>query len=333
MSSVFLIAVLQIVAGFVLLIWSADRLITGSSAIARHFGVSPLIVGLTIIGFGTSAPEMLVSAVASFEGAPALAVGNAIGSNIANIGLILGLTGLIYPLRVESIAVRREFPVLAVIMLLAIVLMLDLSLGRFDGVVLIGGLCLLVLGMIMIGLKSGSSDPLAASLTEDVPELVSTGWAITWTLIGLALLPISAHVLVQGATTLAQLIGVSDALIGLTIIALGTSLPELAAAATCALKKQDDLAIGNILGSNMFNLLGVLGIAALIAPMSIDPDILIRDVSVMSALTVFLYLMVREHHGPGTITRPGAALLLLAYLVYQTVIIYFGISGGIRGID
>ena len=224
---------------------------------------------------------MLVSAMASLRGAPSLAIGNAIGSNIANIGLILGITGLIYPLRVESITLRREFPVLAVIMLLTLGLMFNLQLSRIDGFILAACLILMVIGMIVLGLKSDSDDPMTASLTEEIPDSMPTRTALIWTVLGLLLLPLSAHILVDGAVTLAMILGVSDALIGLTVIALGTSLPELAAAATCALKKEDDLAIGNILGSNMFNLLGVLGIAALIAPMSIEPSLLYRDVSVM----------------------------------------------------
>ncbi len=325
MTSILAIALLEIAAGFVLLIWAADRLISGASALARNLGISPLIVGLTIVGFGTSAPEMLVSAMASLRGAPSLAIGNAIGSNIANIGLILGITGLIYPLRVESITLRREFPVLAVIMLLTLGLMLNLQLSRIDGIVLSGGLVLMIIGMIVLGLKSDSSDPLTVSLTKEVPDTVPNRTALTWTLLGLLLLPLSAHVLVDGSVTLALVLGVSDALIGLTIIALGTSLPELAAAAACALKKEDDLAIGNILGSNMFNLLGVLGIAALISPMTIEPSLLYRDLSVMFALTIFLFLAIWRRRGPGLITRPIGAVLLGTFLLYQAFIIHQGL--------
>jgi len=320
------ISLLQIIAGFILLIWAADRLISGASALARNLGVSPLIVGLTIVGFGTSAPEMLVSAMASIRGAPSLAIGNAIGSNIANIGLILGITGLIYPLKVESITLRREFPVLAVIMILTLGLMLNLELNRFDGIVLAGSLFAVVGGMIYLGVRSEGSDPIAASLTDEVPEGVSTRKAILWTAMGMVLLPLSAHILVEGSVTLAGILGVSDALIGLTVIAFGTSLPELAAAAACALKKEDDLAIGNILGSNMFNLLGVLGIAALIAPLTIEPSLLYRDVTVMFVLTIFLFLAVARKRGPGMITRPVATIMLLAFLAYQSFIIHQGLS-------
>ncbi|AKS41022.1 calcium/sodium antiporter [Wenzhouxiangella marina] len=326
MTSTLVIALLQIAAGFVLLIWAADRLISGASALARNLGVSPLIVGLTIVGFGTSAPEMLVSALASLRGSPSLAIGNAIGSNIANIGLILGITGLIYPLKVESVTLKREFPVLAFIMFLTLALMLNLELSRSDGTILALGLFALVGGMVLLGIKSEGNDPMAASLTEEVPEGMPMRTALIWTATGLILLPLSAHILVDGAVTLALFLGVSDALIGLTIIAFGTSLPELAAATTAALKKEDDLAIGNILGSNMFNLLGVLGIAALIAPMQIEPSLLYRDVAVMFALTIFLFMAIWRRSGPGLITRPVAGAMLAVFLIYQGLIIHQGLG-------
>lgn len=326
MNPTLAIALLELAAGFVLLIWAADRLVTGASGLARNLGVSPLIVGLTIVGFGTSAPEMLVSAMASIRGNPSLAIGNALGSNIANVGLILGLTAMIYPLRVERITLKREFPVLGVIMLLALAVMWNLHLSRLDGIWLAGGLILLIGGMVMLGLRTGPSDPLTASLTEEVPDAMSTRVAIGWTLIGLVLLPLSAHILVNGAITMALIVGVSEAVIGLTVVALGTSLPELAAAATSAIKKEDDLAIGNILGSNMFNLLGVLGIAALLHPMTIEPILLYRDVSVMFALTLLLFLLAWRRRGPGLINRSTAAVLFASFLIYQASIIYMAVA-------
>lgn len=315
------IALLQLLAGFVLLIWAADRLVSGASALARNFGVSTLIVGLTIVGFGTSAPEMIVSAIASLKGNPSLAIGNALGSNIANIGLILGLTALIYPLRVDSATFKREVPVLALIMLLALFLMWDLELSRLDGTVLIIGLFMLVGAMVLLGLKSGGQDPISAALAEEVPPGMPMRAAVIWTVLGLILLPLSAQVLVTGAVTLALLVGVSEAVVGLTVVALGTSLPELAAAATSAYKREDDLAIGNILGSNMFNLLGVLGIAAVIEPMQIEPMLLNRDMLMMFAISILLLIMVWRRGGQGLITRPAALLLFAGYLGYQTLVI------------
>ena len=321
MSTALVIALLELGAGFILLIWAADRLVTGASALARNVGISPLIVGLTIVGFGTSAPEMLVSATSAMRGSPSLAIGNAIGSNIANVGLILGLTAMIYPLKVERITLKREFPILGLIMLLALGLMGNLYLSRLDGLILACGLLLLIAGMVALGMARGEADPLTSSLTEAVPDRMRTGRALIWILVGLITLPLSAHILVNGAVTIALIAGVSEMVVGLTIIALGTSLPELAAAAASALLKKDDLAIGNILGSNMFNLLGVLGIAALVHPLPIEPVLLYRDVSVMFLITLVLFLLIWRRRGPGLITRPAAVVLFFSFLVYQAVVI------------
>jgi len=316
------IALLQLAAGFVLLMWAADRLVAGASALARNFGVSTLVVGLTIVGFGTSAPEMIVSAMASLRGNPSLAIGNALGSNIANIGLILGLTALIYPLRVESTIIRREVPILAAIMLLTLWLMWDLVFARFDGAVLLAGLALLITAMVVMGIRSGGTDPMSAALAEEVPERMPMRWAVSWTLVGLVLLPLSAQVLVKGAVSLAMIAGVSEAVVGLTVVALGTSLPELAAAAASAYKREDDLVIGNILGSNMFNLLGVLGIAATIQPMAIEAILLHRDMLAMFAISLLLLVLAWRRGRHGLIGRPAAAVLFAAYIGYQTLVVW-----------
>lgn len=316
------IALIQIAAGIVLLIWAADRLVAGASALARNFGVSTLVVGLTIVGFGTSAPEMIVSAIASLRGNPSLAIGNALGSNIANIGLILGLTAIIYPLRVESAIIKREVPVLAAIMVLTLILMLNFQFSRLDGIILLAGFGLLVAAMIVLGLKSGGSDPISAALAEEVPERMPMRSAIMWTIIGLVLLPLSAQVLVKGAVTLALIAGVSEAVVGLTVVALGTSLPELAAAAASAYRREDDLVIGNILGSNMFNLLGVLGIAAVIQPMQIEPVLLHRDTLAMFAISILLLVLAWRRGSHGLINRPAGALLFASYVGYQGLVVW-----------
>lgn len=321
MSATLAIALLELAAGLVLLIWAADRLITGASALARNFGVPPLIVGLTIVGFGTSAPEMVVSALAAIRGNPSLAIGNALGSNGANIGLILGLTAMIYPLKVERITLKREFPILGVIMLLTLAVMANLYLSRVDGMILASGLMLLIGGMAWLSLKSSATDPVNNAIAESLPDQMSTRKASIWTGVGLILLPLSAHILVNGAVTLAMIVGVSEAVVGLTIVALGTSLPELAAAAASALKKEDDMAIGNILGSNMFNLLGVLGIAALLHPLVIEPILLYRDLVIMFLFTIVLFLLLWRRRGPGLITRPAAVVLFIGYLSYQALLI------------
>ncbi len=261
-----LIAIIQLVAGFLLLVWGADRLVAGASATARNLGVSPLIIGLTIIGFGTSAPELVVSAVATLKGNSGLAVGNAIGSNIANMGLVLGATALIYPLRMESHALKREYPMLLLIMLVCFLMALDGVYSRPEGWALIIGLFAVVIWIIRIGLHRPLSDPLAEEFDAEIPKDIPTKVAVFWLIVGLIVLPISSTFLVDGAITIARILHVTDTVIGLTVVAMGTSLPELATAITAALHKEDDLAIGNIIGSNIFNLLGVLGIAAVIQP-------------------------------------------------------------------
>jgi len=312
------LALVYLAVGFLLLVWSADRLVAGASALARNFGTSALVVGVTIVGFGTSAPEMVVSALASLEGNPSLAIGNALGSNIANIGLILGLTGLIYPMSVERSATRREIPMLAAVTVLTAILMLDGAFSRFDGVVLFGGLIAFLFAMLLRGRHSDSMDAATEALLSEIAEAMPTRTAVIWTVVGLVVLPLSAKILVDGAVGLASLMGVSEAVIGLTVVALGTSLPELAAAIASAVRKEDDLCIGNILGSNLFNLLGVLGIAALIHPMIIEPILIRRDLPVMAGMFVLLALMAVFF---GRVSRISAGVLLTSYVAYQVVVL------------
>jgi len=311
-----LVAVIQLVAGFLLLVWGADRLVAGASATARNLGVSPLVIGLTIIGFGTSAPELVVSAVATLKGNSGLAVGNAIGSNIANMGLVLGATALIYPLRLESTALKREYPVLLLIMLVCFLMALNGSYSRFEGWTLLAGLMAVIIWIIRIGLYRPLSDPLAEEFDAEISKDTPTRVALFWLTVGLIVLPVSSIFLVDGAITIARFLGVTDTVIGLTIVALGTSLPELATAITAALHKEDDLAIGNIIGSNIFNLLGVLGIAAVINPVEILPIILARDFPAMFLITGALYLMASDFRGPGRIGRRSGSILLLMFTGY-----------------
>ncbi|RPH98117.1 MAG: calcium/sodium antiporter [Lysobacterales bacterium] len=315
-----LLTVAQLAGGFLLLVWGADRLVAGASALARNLGVSPLIIGLTIIAFGTSAPELVVSAVAAYRGNPGLAVGNAIGSNIANIGLILGLTVLVYPLRVESKTLRREYSVLTLIMVASLIMAADLMFSRSEGWLLLAGLLALVLWMIRLGLRRGPDDPLAAEFAAEIPKDMTTGHAVFWMLTGLVILPLSSQFLVEGAILIARRLEVSEAVIGLTIVALGTSLPELAAALTSALRHEDDLAIGNVIGSNMFNILGVLGLATVIEPVAVEPLMLRRDFPVMFLFTALLFFMAYGIHGPGRISRRSGALLIALFVAYQAMI-------------
>lgn len=315
-----LISIAQLTGGFILLVWGADRLVAGASALARNLGVSPLIIGLTIVAFGTSAPELVVSGVAAYRGNPGLAVGNAIGSNIANIGLILGITAIVYPLRVESETLKREYPLLMLIMIASFIMAGDLIYDRTEGWLFLTGLAALVIWMIRFGLRRGPDDPLAAEFAAEIPTNMPTGYAVLWIMVGLVILPISSKFLVDGAIFIARSLEVSEAVIGLTILAFGTSLPEMAAALTSALREEDDLAIGNVIGSNMFNILGVLGIAAVINPVKIDLLMLKQDFPVMFLFTVLLFFMAYGIHGPGKISRKSGVLLLSMFLVYQALV-------------
>jgi len=315
-----LTSVAQIIGGFILLVWGADRLVAGASALARNLGVAPLIIGLTIVAFGTSAPEMVVSAVAAHRGNPGLAVGNAIGSNIANIGLILGITAVVYPLRVESETLKREYPLLMLVMIAGFIMAADLNYSRTEGWLLLTGLAALVLWMVRFGLRRGPEDPLAKEFAAEIPTNMPTRTAVMWLIVGLIILPLSSTFLVEGAIEVARAMQVSEAGIGLTIVAFGTSLPELAASLTSALREEDDLAIGNVIGSNMFNILGVLGIAATIKPVGVEELMLKQDFPVMFLLTVLLFFMAYGIHGPGKISRNSGGLLLTIFFSYQILV-------------
>lgn len=314
-----------VIVGFLLLIWGADRFVHGASATARNLGVSPLIIGLTIVGFGTSAPEMLVSIVSALEGNPGLAVGNALGSNITNIGLVLGMTAIITPLVVKSETLRREYPAMFAVMLLTLALMLDGDLSRKDGVVLMGGLGLMFFWMTGIGLRKHRVDPMETEYAQEIP-LISTPRALLWILAGFMVLLFSSRILVWGSINIAHALGVSDLIIGLTIVAIGTSLPELAASIMSALKKEPDIAIGNIIGSNMFNLLAVLGTPALITPLALENEVLSRDYPFMIGLSIALFTMAYGFRGTGRVNRIEGMLLLLAYIAYM-VVLYHSIKG------
>jgi len=315
-----LLSILAIFFGFGLLVWGAERFVTGAAAIARNLGVSPLLIGLTIVGFGTSAPEVLVSAMASVQGNPGLAIGNAIGSNIANIARILGVTAMVAPLMVHSTTLKREYPMLLAVCLLAVVLMLDGDLSQMDGGILLFGLVLVLYGLIRIGQSSRKSDPMEIEYEAEIPEGMDTGKAVWWFLLGLGLLLISSRMLVWGAVNIAHAFGVSDLIIGLTIVALGTSLPELAAGITSALKREHDIAIGNVIGSNMYNLLAVLPMPGLLAPGRFSPEIMHRDMPVMIGLTLVVFIMSYGFRKNGQINRFEGFILLLAFIGYQGIL-------------
>ena len=305
---------LAVIVGFVFLVWGADRFVHGAAATARNLGISPMIIGLTIVGIGTSAPEILVSAIAAWQGNPALGVGNALGSNITNIALVLGATALITPLLVKSETLRREYPVMFSIMLLALVLLIDGEMSRLDGWILMLGLGLMILWMVLQGLRR-DHDPMEDEYEKEIPR-ISTPKALQWLALGMVLLLGSSRALVWGAVNIAHALGISDLIIGLTVVAVGTSLPELAASVISALRKEPDIAIGNVIGSNMFNLLAVLGLPGVIMPHALEPELLSRDFPYMIGLSIALFAMAYGFKGDGRLNRWEGLLLLLAYFAY-----------------
>jgi cation:H+ antiporter len=317
-----MLAVLAIIGGFVLLVWSADRFVEGAAATARHAGMPSLLIGMVIVGFGTSAPEMVVSAMAALDGKPDIALGNGLGSNIVNTGLILGITALIAPITVHSKIVRRELPLLLMIGVLAAVLLWDNALTRFESLLLLTGFFGLIGWSIFAALGS-RDDVLATEMEQELTaRAMPLGRALFWLAAGLLLLIVSSRILVWGAVDIAQTLGVSDLVIGLTIIALGTSLPELAASVIAARKGEHDIAIGNVVGSNMFNLLAVIGIAGAIAPMqSIAAEVLSRDWPTMMAMTIALFMMAYGFRGEGRINRVEGLLLLASYVAYNAYLV------------
>lgn len=306
-----------VVVGLVLLVWGSDRFVFGASATARNLGIPPLVIGLTVVGVGTSAPEMLVSATAALQGNPGVSIGNALGSNIANIGLVLGVTALVRSVLVRSRIFRLEFPAMFGVMALAWILLGDGTLDRNDGLVLSLAFVILLLFMLSIAVHARRSDPLQREFARGIPTDVGTGKALLWFVVGLATLLMGSQAMVWGAVSIARSFEVSDLLIGLTVVAVGTSLPELATSITSVLKNEPDIAVGNVIGSNMFNLLPVLAIAGLIAPTTVPPEALQRDFPVMLTLSVALVVMSWGFRRPGRIARWEGGVLLLAFVGYQ----------------
>lgn len=314
-----------IVVGLFLLIWSADRFIEGASSIARIMGISPLIVGMLIIGFGTSAPEMLVSGAAALQGNPGLGIGNALGSNITNITLVLGVTAMFYVLPVHSRLLKKEMPLVLSTGVLAWFLMADGTFSRVDSIILVVVLVLILTWMIITANKDRNfHDPLIDETIEELPEKMPLNQSIFWTMTGLLLLLVSSKMLVWGASSIASIMGISDLVIGLTIVAIGTSLPELAATISSARKGETDLAVGNIVGSNLFNTLAVLPIPALIQPLEIPAGVLDRDIFVMLALTIVLLVFSIGYfkHSRYKITRIKGLILFSAFIAYEGLL-YF----------
>jgi cation:H+ antiporter len=312
---------LEVIGGLVLLIWGADRFVHGASAGARTMGVPPLMIGLTIVAFATSAPEILVSIVAALRGEPGLAFGNAIGSNIVNIGLVLGCTALLKPIQLRSATLRREMPALLAVSLLTVSLFLDTYLSRVDGLVMLTGLVIVMIWLARLGLRSSANDPLVEDFEAEIPQHVSMPSATLWFAIGLFTLLIGANLLVDGSIEVARALGVSEVVIGVTLVALGTSLPELAVSIISVMKNEHGLAIGNIVGSNIFNLLAVIGIAAAIEPAALAPSVLSLHMFVMVAFTLVLFAMTYDYDGKSELSRLEGFALCSAYVAYVSYVV------------
>jgi cation:H+ antiporter len=322
------LAFMAVIAGLLLLVWSADRFVDGAGAVARHLGMPPLLIGMVVVGFGTSAPEMVLSAVSATKGNVGFAIGNAYGSNISNIALILGIAALIRPISVESGILRRELPVLALVTCLAAWLMRDSDLSRFDAWALLGIFALLMAWTVREGLRS-RADTLGGEVARELDaHPIPLPKASLMLGYGLVVLTASSQLLVWGADTVARAFGVSDLLIGLTVLAFGTSLPELASAVSASRKGEDDLALGNILGSNLFNTLAVVGIAGAIRPTAVNPQVIARDIPVMIVLTLSLFVLGYGFgKTAGRINRYEAGLLLAAYLAYVALLFASELQG------
>lgn len=312
-------AVAYLVVGLVLLVYSADKFIVGAAATASYLGVSSMVVGLIVIGFGTSAPEMVISAIAAMQGNSGLALGNAIGSNITNVALVLGVGIMVSPLLICSNTVKREMPILLLVSLFVLWLMWDGVLSKLDGLLLLLAMFAMTLWMAWLGLRESKDvDILEEEIEAEMPQDVSKKAAWLWLLFGIVMLPVASILMVKGATNIAQMLGMSDVVIGLTIVALGTSLPELSATIACMRKGEHDLALGNIVGSNMFNLLGVLGISASIKSFKLPENFLSTDYLVMLDLTLALLifsLVCVARNKP--IPRAIGLLLFVSYCAYN----------------
>ncbi|MCG7646179.1 MAG: calcium/sodium antiporter [Pseudomonadota bacterium] len=311
-----LLASLAILIGLPVLLWSAGKFVGGAASVANHFGVSPLLIGMLIIGFGTSAPEIIVSIFAAIQGNSGIALGNAYGSNIANILLILGLTAIISPIAVKSEIIKKELPVLLGITFFAAWQVWDLNISKDDAFSLLGLFVLLLSWSIYHGMK-GDKDALADEYDEEINSNEGTVKThVMWLIAGLLLLVASSRMLVWGAVEVATFFGVSDTIIGLTVIAIGTSLPELASSLMAVKKGEHDLAIGNVIGSNMFNTLAVVGIAGTIQPMAVGSEFLYRDVMVMFASTIALFIFCIGIKRQGRLNRLEGGAFVLAYAAY-----------------
>lgn len=324
-------AFIAVVIGLALLVWSADRFVDGSASVARHFGMPSLLIGMVIVGFGTSAPEMVVSALAATQGNPGLALGNAYGSNITNIALILGLTALLSPIAVHSQVLRKELPILAAVTGLAVWQLWDGAISRMDAIVLLAVFAALMTWTIWQGMQK-KADAFGSEIEQELESQdMPVRRAMFWLIVGLLLLIVSSRILVWGAVEIAHALGVDDLIIGLTIVAVGTSLPELASSLIATRKGEHDIALGNVLGSNLFNTLAVVGIAGIINPAAVSAELLNRDIMVMVALTLSLFVFGYGFRRQGRINRLEGLVLLASYVGYTAYLVNTVFSGATNG--
>lgn len=313
---------LMIVLGLIILVWSADLFVEGAAAIARYLGMSALLIGMVVVGFGTSAPEMSVSVLSALQGNPGIALGNGYGSNITNIALILGVTALISPITVLSQVLKKELPILFLVTLFAFAQLYDGEFTRLDGLIEFGVFIGVMIWMTLEGMKQHRADSFEQEVEAELEaHAMSAGQAWLYLIAGLILLVVSSRMLVWGAVSIATDLGVSDLIIGLTIVAVGTSLPELASSVVAARKGEHDLAVGNIIGSNLFNTLAVVGLAGAISPMQIPTEIIHRDWPLMLVLTIALFFMGYGRNGNGQINRVEGGILLATYIGYTLYLI------------
>lgn len=315
--------VLELVIGFAVLAWSADRFVLASSAIAKHFKMPPLIIGMLLVGFGTSFPELVISALASLHGSSGLAIGNVLGSNIANVGLVIGVVALIMPMVIHSKILKREFPIMIVITLIVGALLINDILSRLDGFILLLMLFGYLFWVLRIAKKENhvEKDEMTREFESEMPADMKLSKAFTWWFIGLILLLVSSELVVDSATLIAKLLHISDLVIGLTIVAIGTSLPELAASVMSVLRKENDIAIGNIVGSNIFNLLAVLAVPAFIAPGQLPAHALTRDYPIMLGFTLVFWILPFLWPNKGKISRASGLFLTLSYFAYLAYLV------------
>lgn len=315
------VAVIELVGGLVVLGWSADRFILGAAAAARYLGLPALLIGMVIIGFGTSAPELVVSAFAAAGGNPEIALGNVYGSNIANIGLVLGVTAVVSPILIHRGVVRTEIPMLFAVLALAAWQYRDHELSRLDAWVLLAAFAAFLGWSFWTGARAGDVPPAGDAERDVAAHALTKPMAAMWTVVGLVLLVGSSYYLVEGAKTVARGLGLSDLVIGLTVVAIGTSLPELASAIAAARRGEHDLIIGNIVGSCLFNALGVVGLAGAIAPAAVEPQILTRDIPVLAVMTILLAGLAYRFRKDRLINRWEGSLLVVAFVTYTTYLL------------